>query len=151
MNIIPAHKSEINNTFWGPILSDIFPSFWAANKFANPDAENVNPAIKATFDAKFVSCDIYMVTIGSIEYKANWVTNVVTKIDAIKNLFGNISNCFLGVEIDSFISLGLKLSTTNKIEMINDTNNNPPVIINVLLRPKIDSIYPPTVGPIKNQ
>lgn len=32
--------------------------------------------------------------------------------------------------------------------MINDTNNNPPVIINVLLRPKIDSIYPPTVGPI---
>ncbi|CCL11232.1 hypothetical protein BN175_1420006 [Clostridioides difficile T23] len=74
--------------------------------------------------------------------------NVVTKIDAIKNLFGNIFNCSLGIEIDSFISLGLKLSTTNKIEMINDTNNNPPVIINVLLRPKIDSIYPPTVGPI---
>ncbi len=43
----------------------------SANKFANPDAENVNPAIKATFDAKFVSCDIYMVTIGSIEYKAS--------------------------------------------------------------------------------
>lgn len=141
INIILVYKSEINNIFWGFILFDIFLSFWVVNKFVNFDVENVNLVIKVIFDVKFVSCDIYMVIIGFIEYKVSWVMNVVIKIDVIKNLFGNIFNCFLGIEIDFFIFLGLKLFIINKIEMINDINNNFFVIINVFLRFKIDFIY----------
>lgn len=61
INIIPAHKSEINNTFWGPIYPTFFQVFELINLLILMQKMSIQ-LIKATFDAKFVSCDIYMVT-----------------------------------------------------------------------------------------